>query len=176
MIRSATPADADAICVIYNHYIRNTAVTFEEVPVEAAEMRQRIAEVQALFPWLVAEDGGQLVGYAYAARWRVRSAYRYSVESTVYLSPDRVGRGWGSQLYLELFRRLEAAGIHAVMGGITLPNPASVGLHEKLGFRKVAHFEAVGWKGDQWLDVGYWQRILDSASPPRSTKVPVKGK
>jgi phosphinothricin acetyltransferase len=167
MIRSATPADAAAICAIYNHYVRHTAVTFEEVPVEAAEMRQRMAEVQALFPWLVAEDDGRLVGYAYAARWRVRSAYRYSVESTVYLNYDRVGQGWGSQLYRELFTQLEAAGIHAVMGGITLPNPASVALHEKLGFRKVAHFEAVGWKSDQWLDVGYWQRILGSAAPPK---------
>ena len=165
MIRSATAADADAICAIYNHYVRHTVVTFEEVPVEADEMRQRIADVQTLFPWLVAEENGRLLGYAYAGRWRVRSAYRYSVESTVYLSPDCVGRGWGSQLYRELFTRLETAGIHAVMGGITPPNPASVALHEKLGFRKVAHFEAVGWKSNQWLDVGYWQRILSSALP-----------
>ncbi len=173
MIRSATPADADAICAIYNHYVLHTAVTFEEVAVEAAEMRQRIAEVQALFPWLVAEDEGRLMGYAYASRWRTRSAYRYSVESTVYLSPEAVGRGWGSRLYRELFAQLEAAGIHAVMGGITLPNPASVALHEKLGFRKVAHFEAVGWKEGKWLDVGYWQRVLGSAASP--TEVPTKG-
>jgi L-amino acid N-acyltransferase YncA len=172
MIRSATSADADAICAIYNHYVRHTAVTFEETPVEAAEMRQRIEEVQARFPWLVAEDGGRLVGYAYATRWRVRSAYRYSVESTVYLDPELGGRGWGTRLYGDLLARLEAAGIHAVMGGIALPNIASVALHEKLGFRKVAHFEAVGWKGNRWLDVGYWQRILESAAP----EVPVKGK
>ena len=160
MIRSATPADADAICAIYNHYIQHTTATFEEVAVQPEEMRQRIAEVQALFPWLVAEDEGRLVGYAYASRWRARSAYRYSVEATVYLDHELVGRGWGSRLYQELFAQLEAAGIHAVMGGITLPNPASVALHEKQGFRKVAHFEAVGWKQDHWLDVGYWQLLL----------------
>jgi len=171
MIRSATPADADAICAIYNHYVRNTVVTFEEVPVEAAEMQQRIADVQALFPWLVAEENGRLIGYAYAARWRVRSAYRYSVESTVYLAPDLGGRGWGTRLYRDLLGRLETAGVHAVMGGIALPNVASVALHEKLGFRKVAHFEAVGWKEQRWIDVGYWQRMLNPAA-----EVPAKAK
>lgn len=164
MIRSATPADADAICAIYNHYVRHTVVTFEEVPVETAEMQQRIADVQARFPWLVAEEHGHLVGYAYAARWRVRSAYRFSVESTVYLAPDQGGRGWGTRLYTDLLGRLETAGIHAVMGGIALPNAASVALHEKLGFRKVAHFEAVGWKQRRWIDVGYWQRTLNPAA------------
>jgi phosphinothricin acetyltransferase len=160
MIRLAQPADAEAISAIYNHYVLNTTVTFEEVPVGPEEMRQRIAEVQANFPWLVLEEAGRLRGYAYAGRWRVRSAYRYSVESTVYLGPEEGGRGWGTQLYTELLRRLEAARVHAVMGGIALPNAASVALHEKLGFRKVAHFEAVGWKGERWLDVGYWQKLL----------------
>jgi len=172
MIRLATPADADAICSIYNHYVLHTVVTFEEVPVTAAEMRHRMAEVQASFPWLVAEENGRLIGYAYAGKWRARSAYRFSTESTVYLAPDAVGRGWGARLYRELLPRLAALKVHAVMGGIALPNAGSVALHEKMGFRKVAHFEAVGWKENRWLDVGYWQMILGpnaregSSDPP----------
>jgi len=160
-LRAATTDDAAAIAAIYNHYVAETVVTFEEVPVAAAEIAGRIESVQAAgFPWLVAEEAGRVVGYAYATKWRERSAYRFSAEVTVYLAPTDTGRGLGSQLYAELFPMLEACGLHALMGGITLPNEASVALHEKFGMRKVAHFDEVGFKFDRWLAVGYWQRTL----------------
>jgi len=160
-IRGATAADASGVAAIYNHYIEQTVVTFEETPVGAAEIAGRIESVRSLsLPWLVAEEAGRIVGYAYATKWKDRSAYRFSAESTVYLAHTDTGRGLGSSLYAQLFPMLAARGVHAVMGGITLPNEASVALHEKFGMRKVAHFEAVGFKFDQWLDVGYWQRTF----------------
>lgn len=160
-IREATPSDAAAIAEIYNHYVDETVVTFEEEPVPAAEIARRIEEVRsASLPWLVAEEGQGVAGYAYATRWRTRSGYRFSAEVTVYLAPGHAGRGIGSKLYEQLFPLLQARGVHAVMGGIALPNEASVALHEKLGMRKVAHFEQVGFKFGRWIDVGYWQLIL----------------
>ncbi|HEU4521105.1 MAG TPA: arsinothricin resistance N-acetyltransferase ArsN1 family B [Thermoanaerobaculia bacterium] len=161
ILRAATLSDAPAIAAIYNHYIRETIVTFEEKPVSGADFKRRIDEVfAASFPWLVAADGAGIAGYAYATPWKPRSGYRYSAEVTVYLAPDRGRRGVGTLLYSELFRLLEERGTHAVMGGIALPNQASIALHEKFGMRKVAHFEAVGFKFGRWIDVGYWQRIL----------------
>ncbi len=160
-IRSAASGDADAIARIYNYYVTDTVVTFEEQPVAELEMARRITDVQAAgLPWLVARTAGQTVGYAYATPWRTRSAYRFSVEATVYLAADRTGVGIGSRLYEELFAQLQAQGIHAAMGGIALPNEASVALHEKFGMRKVAHFSQVGWKFGRWVDVGYWQRTF----------------
>jgi phosphinothricin acetyltransferase len=161
MIRAARASDAAAVSAIYNHYVAETAITFEEAAVSAAEMARRIADVQsASLPWLVAEEGAEVVGYAYATPWKTRPAYRYSVEITAYVARRHAGRGIGSQLYRQLFTLLEARGVHAVMGGIALPNDASVALHEKFGLRKVAHFEQVGFKFNRWIDVGYWQRIL----------------
>jgi L-amino acid N-acyltransferase YncA len=160
MIRTATVGDAAAICAIYNHYVAETTVTFETEPVSVADMSARIAEVTAIFPWLVFEEGGAIGGYAYAARWRPRTAYRHSVESTVYLAPHFQRRGIGTLLYRELIEKLRALGVHQVIGGAALPNPGSVALHERLGFRKVAHFAEVGRKFDRWIDVGYWQLAL----------------
>ena len=161
VIRAATTEDAAAIAAIYNHYVLETIVTFEEVPVAPSEMARRIAEVEAgALPWLVAEEGGRVAGYAYATPWRSRVGYRFSVEVTVYTAPGQEGRGIGSRLYGELLPLLEAKGLHAAMGGIALPNDASVGLHEKFGFRKVAHFREPGIKFGRWIDVGYWQRML----------------
>ena len=160
-IRVATAADADHIAEIYNHYIANTVVTFEEEPVAGAEMRRRMEDVfGASLPWLVAASGGRITGYAYATKWKARSAYRFSVETTVYLADGFGRQGLGSRLYEELFRLLSEKGIHAAIGGIALPNDASVALHEKFGMRKVAHFEQVGFKFGTWVDVGYWQRFL----------------
>lgn len=159
-IRACTTADAAAICEIYNHYVRHTVITFEEVPVLAADMAQRILDVTARLPWLVAEEGGVLVGYAYATPWKPRSAYRFSVESTVYVAPDHVGRGVGTALYRDLIAGLGALDVHCAVGGIALPNPASVALHEKLGFKKIGQFVEIGRKLDRWVDVGYWELIL----------------
>lgn len=164
-IRPADQADAQAIADIYNHYIANTVVTFEEVPVAPVEMAGRMqGVVSASLPWLVGEvvaDGKPvLVGYAYATPWKSRSAYRYSVESSVYLAPGLAGAGYGTALYKALLEALKNSSVHSVMGGIALPNVASVALHERLGFRKIAHLQEVGYKSGQWLDVGYWQILL----------------
>ena len=161
VIRNAGPRDAAAITPIYNHYVLNSAITFEEQAISVEEMAVRIAEVSAAsLPWLVAERAGQIVGYAYASKWKGRCAYRFSVETTVYLDQSATGHGIGTQLYADLFERLGEAGVHAVIGGVALPNAASVALHEKCGMRKVAHFEQVGFKFNRWIDVGYWERVL----------------
>jgi phosphinothricin acetyltransferase len=162
VIRAVKLEDAKAISDIYNHYIANTVITFEEKTVCLQEMCNRMTSVQrANFPWLVVENAsGKVVGYAYANKWRDRYSYRFSVEVTVYLAKDQGGKGLGTMLYQELFKQLKAKNIHSVIGGITLPNPASVAVHEKFGLKKVAHFVEVGFKFGQWLDVGYWQGRL----------------
>ncbi|MEX0738941.1 MAG: N-acetyltransferase family protein [Pseudohongiella sp.] len=164
-IRPVGQADAQIIADIYNHYIENTVVTFEEVTVAPVEMAGRIQGVlTASLPWLVGESevDGQVavVGYAYATPWKSRSAYRYSVESSVYLAPGSGGKGFGTALYTVLLEELRRTSVHSVMGGIALPNVASVALHERLGFVKIAHLKEVGYKSGQWLDVGYWQILL----------------
>jgi phosphinothricin acetyltransferase len=165
LIRHAQVQDAAVIAAIYNHYVSTTTITFEEEPVSPEEMARRMQAVQAAgLPWLVAQIDGEVAGYAYATKWKERSAYRYSVESTVYVKADAHGRGLGKALYEELLGTLAASGVHVVIGGIAQPNPASVALHGKLGFEKVAMFREVGRKFDRWVDVGYWQRIL---SPQR---------
>ncbi len=162
MIRAVTDDDAAALAAIYNHFVSDTIVTFEETPITGDEMLRRMHVVrEAGLPWLVATLDGQPAGYAYASKWKDRIGYRHSVESTVYLAPTAAGRGMGSALYAELFAALAEREVHAVMGGIALPNDASVALHEKFGMQKVAHFTAVGYKFGGWIDVGYWQRILE---------------
>jgi phosphinothricin acetyltransferase len=161
MIRECLETDAAPVCEIYNHYIRETVVTFEETPLTVAEMAQRIAEIGAQFPWLVLEEGGVVIGYAYASTWKTRSAYRFAVESTIYLAPQSTGRGLGRGLYAVLLAEIRRRGFHSVIGGIALPNHASVSLHEKLGFRRIGAFTEVGWKFDRWVDVGYWELILE---------------
>jgi phosphinothricin acetyltransferase len=158
MIRPVRAQDAGALCAIYNHYIAHTFITFEEVPLTVDDMRARISKVeQAGLCWLVAEQEGRLVGYAYAAPWRERAAYKYSVETTVYVDPAHTGKGWGTRLYEALFAALRKTPVHVAIGGIALPNAASIALHEKLGMTQVAQFPEVGFKFGQWIDVGYWQ-------------------
>jgi phosphinothricin acetyltransferase len=160
-IRPAVTKDAEALCAIYNHYVRHSVATFEEQPIDRDEMTRRIDSVLgAGLPWRVLETPDGVTGYACADRWKSRSAYRHSVETTIYLASGTIGRGLGSRLYGELLAALRALPIHAAMGGIALPNPASIALHERCGFRKVAHFEQVGRKFGTWIDVGYWQRLL----------------
>ena len=162
-IRPATALDAAPICAIYNPYVANTSISFEEEPVSEQDMAKRIADVGAAgLPWLVLEIDGRIAGYAYATRWRVRPAYRTSVESTIYLDPAFAGRGLGRLLYGALLDELRQREMHMVIGGIALPNENSIALHEKLGFRKVAHFSEVGMKFGRWTDVGYWERKLGS--------------
>lgn len=164
-LRPALPADAAAIAAIYSHYILTTTISFEEDPVDAQEIAQRMQAVEvAGLPYLVAEEDGAIMGYAYATPWRVRRAYRSSVETSVYLRAGTHARGTGTALYQALLAALTASGYHLAIGGIAQPNAASVALHEKLGFEKVAHFKEVGYKFGRWVDVGYWQLILDSGN------------
>jgi L-amino acid N-acyltransferase YncA len=159
-IRPVNSQDAEAICAIYNHYVQNTTISFEEEDVVPSEMSRRIVDVTETLPWLVIENDGVVDGYAYATKWRARSAYRFAVEISVYLSKNSIGRGYGAGLYGILIEQLSALGVHAVIAGIALPNEQSIKLHEKIGLKKVAHFEQVGFKNQQWVDVGYWQKML----------------
>ena len=163
LIRPVKLSDAEAMATIYNYYVENTVVTFEEVAVAVDEMRQRIktAEINNL-PWLVAENNMSLVAYAYASKWKERTAYRHSVEATVYVAHTACRQGIGRQLYKHLFNLLKDREINAVMGGIALPNHASIALHESFGMEKVAHFKQVGYKFGKWVDVAYWQKMLNS--------------
>ena len=161
-IREAVAGDAQVVVGIYNHYVLGTTITFEELAVPQVEMASRIEDVQAAgLPWLVAEHDGVVVGYAYATKWRVRPAYRFSVESTVYMAPEFAGQGAGTSLYSALLQRLAETGCHLVIGGIAQPNAGSVALHEKLGFEKVGEFKEVGLKFGRWIDVRYWQKKLN---------------
>ena len=160
LIRVATRADAAAISSIYNHYVTDTIVTFEEQSVAATEMQSRMDAILDKFPWLVIEHDGEIAGYAYASPWKTRTGYRFAVESSIYLAPAHVGHGFGSALYESLLENLRARNIHCVIGGAALPNPASAALHEKLGFTKIAHFRENGFKFGRWIDVAYWQRLL----------------
>lgn len=160
LIRRVRAGDAAAIAAIYNHHVLHTVVTFEEMPVDAGTMRARIEEIDRTHVWYVAEVDGAVAGYAYASAWRPRSAYRKSVETTVYLGDAYLRRGIGVALYETLLPELARRGFHSAMAGIALPNAGSVALHERVGFAKVAHFREVGWKLDRWIDVAYWQRML----------------
>jgi phosphinothricin acetyltransferase len=167
IIRPALPSDSESIASIYNHYVLHSVSTFEEQTVSSQTIARRIADVDAAsLPWLVAEASGRVIGYAYASRWKSRSAYRFSAESSVYLDPARVRVGIGTRLYTALLDDLRGRNLHVVIGGVALPNAASVRLHEKLGFCKVAHFGEVGYKFGRWIDVGYWQLILLPLSEP----------
>ena len=160
MLRHCTSTDAAQICDIYNHYVRETVVTFEESPVLHADMARRIADVTANLPWFVWEVEGVILGYAYATPWKARAAYRHAVESSIYLAQHAMGQGLGSRLYAALIEDLRLKGLHCVIGGAALPNPASVALHERLGFSKVAEFREVGFKFGRWIDVAYWELML----------------
>lgn len=160
MIRPVNKTDIPAICNIYNFYVKNTIITFEEEEVSAREIEKRIEEITKNFPWLVYVENGVVLGYAYASSWKSRSAYRFSAESTVYLSQESIGKGIGSKLYSDLIVEAKNKGIHSLIGGIAQPNDESVALHEKLGFQKCAHFKEIGFKFNKWIDVGYWEKRL----------------
>jgi len=160
MIRNIQPVDASQICDIYNYYIQNTVVTFEEKLLEVEEMKKRILNISEKFPWIVYEENGVIIGYAYACEWKPRTAYKYSVETTIYLKPELHRNGMGTLLYSHLINILKKRDIHAAIGGIALPNKASIALHEKLGFRKIGQFKEVGFKFNKWIDVGYWELIF----------------
>ena len=161
-IRDALDGDAAAVAAIYNVHVRDTIVTFELEEVDAVEMARRMAQVRDLgLPWLVLEEHGVVIGYAYGGQWKARAAYARTVESSIYLADAACGRGLGKTLYAELIARLHGCGIHAVIGGVSLPNAASVALHEGIGFEPIGVFREFGWKLGRWIDVGYWQLRLE---------------
>lgn len=166
-LRVAAPDDAEAIAAIYAPFVRDTVISFETTVPDAAEMARRITSTLETHPWLVAEEDGRIIGYAYASQHRTREAYRFSCDVTVYLAEGARGRRLGSRLYTELFRLLRMQGFRNAFAGIAQPNPASVALHESLGFRHLGTYAKVGFKLGQWHDVGWWQLELtrDEGAP-----------
>jgi phosphinothricin acetyltransferase len=151
--------DAAQIAQIYNYYIKNTHHTFETEPLSVDEMRKRIGEIGEKYPYLVFEEDGEILGYAYAAQFKLRQAYAYSAEVSIYVKSEAKQRKIGTQLYVKLFDQLAETNVHAIFAGIALPNDASIIFHERFGFEKVAHFKDVGYKLGRWIDVGYWEMI-----------------
>jgi phosphinothricin acetyltransferase len=160
MIRKALVSDAQGICRIYNHYVENSSVTFETGVVSDELMKDRIERVSANYPWLVFEEDDEILGYAYATRWKERQAYDLTAECAVYVDKNNHAKGIGCSLYSELIRECGNSGLHLLIAGIALPNEASTILHEKLGFAYIGKFPEVGKKFDKWIDVGYWTMKL----------------
>ena len=158
-IRPIKFSDAEQITEIYNFYVLNTHHTFETEPVSFEEMRNRIGAIVKDYPYFVAEENDQILAFAYAAQYKSRCAYRSSIEVSVYVKNGTKGKGIGTKVYEKLFTELEQSDVHAIIAGIALPNEASIRLHEKFGFEKVAHFREVGFKFYKWIDVGYWELI-----------------
>lgn len=165
-VRVATPADASDIQDIYAPMVLDTVISFELAPPTIAEMAERIAVTLPTYPYLVAEMGGKVVGYAYASQHRAREAYRWSVDVTVYIDPALHRKGIGRALYQRLLRLLEKQGFHAAYAGIALPNAGSIGFHEALGFTHIGTYPEVGYKHGQWHSVGYWRKPLCTVTPP----------
>ena len=172
LIRLATAADGDALADIYRPAVVGSAISFELEPPDGHEMALRAARTMEYTPWLVAEREGRILGYAYAARHRDRPAYRWSVDVSVYVHPDAKRVGVGRALYTSLFGALVVQGFRNAYAGITLPNPASVGLHTSMGFTLVGEYRGVGYKNGAWHDTGWFARPLAprviDPPPPRS--------
>lgn len=159
IIRKVELADAAQIAEIYNYYILNTHHTFETERLNAEDMEKRIAEVIGIYPYLVAEIDGEIQGYVYAAQFKLRQAYQYAVEASIYVKNQQKQKGIGSELYREFLDELKETSVHAIVAGIALPNDGSVKFHEKLGYEKVAHFKEIGYKLGRWVDVGFWEML-----------------
>lgn len=162
---AAGPGDAAAIAAVYAHYVDNGYATFENAPPDAVEVARRMRAAPRL-PWLVAEEHATVLGFAYAGRHRERAAYRWSADVSVYLAPDASGRGIGRALYAELIAQVAALGYVSLFAGVALPNPASVRLHESMGFTAIGVYLNVGFKLGGWRDVGWWQLRLQDPPPP----------
>lgn len=160
LIRPVTPDDAGALAAIYRPYVTDTVITFELDPPDAAEFARRIAAFTPTHPWLVAEADGRVLGYAYGSPYRTRAAYRWVAEAGIYLAEDARGTGLGTRLYGTLCDALAERGYVAVLGVMTLPNPASEALHRRLGFRDTGTQTGIGFKHGRWHDVGFWQKDL----------------
>ena len=151
--------DSEQIAEIYNFYIQNTHHTFETERINPVEMQKRINQIIENYPFLVCEENQEIFGYAFATQYKSRCAYKNSAEVSVYIKNGLKQKGIGTKLYEKLFEELSKTEVHAIIAGIALPNEASIKLHEKFGFEKVAHFREVGFKFERWIDVGYWELL-----------------
>lgn len=173
VLRAARPEDAAGISWIYAPYVASGTVSFETDPPDARAMRARMASSDGLYPWIVAtvDESDTILGYAYATKFRDRPAYRYIVETSVYVAGELKRQGVGNLLYDALIDTLVAQDFTQAIAMISLPNDASISLHESVGFRRGGVFREVGWKMGRWIDVGLWQRELsDAENPPREPK------
>jgi len=165
-IRAASVADAEAIAAIYAPIVLETTISFEWTPPTVDEFQSRIAKTLPKYPWLVATDeGDQIAGYVFAGSHKDPPSYQWSVNTSVYVRADSRGRGVGKALYSELFRQLVALGFHRAFAGVALPNPASIALHESVGFKPIGVYKNVGFKFGAWRDVSWWQKDLQ---PPET--------
>ncbi len=171
-IRVATSEDAQGMLAIYAPIVRETTISFELEPPAVEEMRRRIAATLPKLPWLVCEAHGMIIGYAYASRHRERAAYQWSVDVSVYVAERVRGKGLGRALYTPLLGILSDLGYYSALAGIALPNPASIGFHEALGFKPIGVYRNIGYKMGAWRDVGWWQQQLreyaQEPQPPRT--------
>jgi phosphinothricin acetyltransferase len=183
IIRHADPErDAAACAAIYAPYVTDGVASFEEVPPSAGELGERMAHFVASYPWLVADDDGELAGYAYGSQHRARASYRWAADVTAYVSPYHHRRGLGRALYGALLELLRAQGVQVACAGITLPNDASVGLHEACGFERVGVYPRIGFKLGAWWDVGWWELELieptdgppPEPGPPAALREPMR--
>jgi len=175
-VRVADPAgDAARIAQIYQPYVAETIISFEEIAPTADQMADRIRSTLAWTPWLVADEDGRVVGYAYASRHRERTGYRWSVDISVYLEAGAQGRGIGRALYRELLELLRRQRFVNVYAGITLPNDASVGLHRAIGMEQIGTYERVGYKFGQWLGVTWFGMRLNEPAEPPLEPIPFPG-
>lgn len=175
MIRHADPErDSGACATIYAPYVAGAATSFEEEPPDADDFAQRIERVSSTHPWLVAERDGVVAGFAYAAPHRARPAYRWTAETSVYVGDGHQGMGVGRELYTALTGLLRRQGLHVALAGITLPNAASVALHEALGFERIGVYRRIGFKAGAWRDVSWWQLVLggDDGREPAEPRGP----
>jgi L-amino acid N-acyltransferase YncA len=157
MIRNVHIDDAKQLLDIYNYYVVNTVVTFDLEPLSLDVFKEKITTITSDYPFIVYEENNEILGYAYGSKFRAKPAYNDTVESTIYLKHGEQGKQIGSKLYGELLTLLKLKLVHVVLGVLTLPNEASVKLHEKFGFKQVAHLNEVGLKFGNWQDVGFWQ-------------------
>ena len=160
MIRKVSIEDAPQITAIYNYYVDHSIVTFDINHSSIERFKDKITTTIKRFPWIVYEIDGEILGYAHGSEWKAKDGYKYTTETTIYLKENAIQKRLGTILYTELIQQLKALNFHALIGCITLPNDASIALHEKLGFEKTAHFNEVGYKFEKWIDVGYWELIL----------------
>ena len=160
MIRSVHIDDASALLDIYNYYVLNTTVNFDIDPLSLETFTDKINHIVSEYPYIVYEENNEILGFAYGSRFRPRPAYNYTSESTVYVKHTAHGKQIGSKLYAELIRLLKETDLHTVLGVLTVPNEASINLHEKFGFEQVAHLKEVGLKFGEWQNIGIWQLKL----------------